>query len=108
MASYVTAPSKDYQTIIPWVVDCSSQLYDGETVTSAEVTCTVFAGLDTAPEDMITTDAEIDGNIVTQFVEGGEIGVVYLLALDIGTSLANVLKVYAYLSVIDETPMVAV
>mgnify|MGYP001558413132 CR=1 FL=1 len=107
MASYVTLPSKDYQTIIPWVVDCSSQLYDGETVTSAIVTSAVFAGVDSAPEDMITTDAEIEGNIVTQYVEGGEEGVTYLLSLDICTSLTNVLKVYAYLSVLNETPMVA-
>ena len=108
MASFVTLPSKDYQTIIPWVVDCSSQLYDGETVTSAEVSCIVFAGVDSLPGDMITTDAEISGNIVTQYVEGGEEGVTYLLALDIGTSLANILKIYAYLSVLDETPMVAI
>ncbi len=107
MASIVILPSKGHLSTIPVVIDCSSDMYNGEVVISVVVTATVESGVDPSPENIISGVATYDENLITQFITDGLSGVVYLLTFTIGTSLANILVVHAKLAVINEDPLVA-
>ena len=58
----VVGSTKNYQ----W--DFTSDLAVGETLVAASVTMTVYSGSDPAPQTMVSGNASIAGNIVTQLL----------------------------------------
>lgn len=82
-----------------YVFDFISQLALGETLDTAEVTATVYAGDDDAPEDIVNGAANISNEQVSQSFTGGVIGVTYFVVCEVTTSEDQTLRLGAYLAI---------
>ena len=107
MSSYITLPIKITSATIPVECNFISQLASGEAVTSVVVTASVFAGVDANPSNIISGIVSLSQNVATQTITGGLAGVIYLLAFAATTNFSNNLIIYAYLSVTNSTPFIA-
>ena len=96
--SRLVLPAKAIGETVRYELDLLSQLATGETISTVTVTCSVFAGDDDAPEDLILGLPWYSSTRVYQRVTGGTAGVIYLLTATITTSLSQTLVMYAYLA----------
>ncbi len=96
--SRLVLPAKAIGETVRYELDFLSQLASGETISTVTVTCSVFAGDDDAPEDLILGLPWYSSTRVYQRVTGGTAGVIYLLTATITTSLSQTLVMYAYLA----------
>lgn len=89
MTTYSISPAKRQAEIHIFSADFSDQLRPGETITdqSWEVTVTVVSGVDPTPSTMIPNPVTVAGNVITQQVQEGIVGVIYLVTIAITTSL---------------------
>ena len=71
----------------------------GETITTAVWTCTPYEGVDPNAAAMISGVASINGNTTSQMVINGVIGVTYMIACTITTSLGQILTKVGYMQV---------
>ena len=81
------------------IFDFASRLALAETLSTAAVTATVYAGTDASPSAIVSGSASISGAQVTQKLTAGTEGVTYLLACSVTTSAGQTLKLYAFLTV---------
>lgn len=82
--------------------DFTSRLSASETISTASVAASVFAGTDASPSSVISGAATISGQKVTQKIVGGVLGVMYFLVCTITTSLGQTLELSAYLPVVED------
>lgn len=78
----------------------SSQLAVSETITSALVAATVYAGTDPLPSNIVSGGAATSGAIVNQNITDGIVGVTYTLVCTIITSNTQTLTMSAFLTII--------
>lgn len=102
--TFTVTPSKITTEVVSVPFDFASQLADGETITSQEVTVTVFQGEDANPSAILSGAASVSGTVVSQLITGGTAGVVYLLSCGIATSLSQNLIMQTYLAVTSVNP----
>jgi hypothetical protein len=107
MGSLVTIPAKVDSTTIPITVDFISQLVTGEALVSAEVTISVFSGVDAAADDLLSGVATLAQNTITQTITGGVAGVVYLLSFNGTTNFGNSVIIQGYLAITTLNPFQA-
>lgn len=67
---------KDYQEIVPMQFDFTASL-SSETITSTTITISVKTGTDTTPQSVLLNAQTTAGAIVTQWLTGGIVGVIY-------------------------------
>lgn len=97
----VGMPKKLGETItIPF--EFASDLGAGETITSAQVTATVYSGVHASPQSIITGSESVSGTKVFQKVRAGVVGVQYTLKCEIHTSAGQVLDRTQYCTVIPD------
>lgn len=82
--------------------DFISQLRPAETISSAGVACTVWTGVDSSPQSMVSGSASISGTEVNQLIIGGVAGNIYKLACTAVTSLGQRLVLTGYLPVVEQ------
>lgn len=82
--------------------DFTSRMGPTETISSAVVAASVFSGTDASPTSIISGGATSSGQVVSQNITGGVLGVLYLLVCTISTSLGQVLQLSAYLPVVPD------
>lgn len=85
---YVSEP-KNILEVIAYPVDFSDMLTSGDTINNNEILCTVtlFSGTDPSPSLMLYGLPNILGNIVTQNIQAGTPGNIYVLETQVGTTL---------------------
>lgn len=96
----ITLPAKRVadQENVPF--DFTSNLGEGETLSSATVTSTVYSGTDASPSSMISGSASVSGGIATQLIIGGVEGVVYEIVCTALTTNGQTLVLPGFLAVI--------
>lgn len=77
--------------------DFSSLLATSETISSQSVSASVYSGTDSSPSLIINGAATVSGNIVSQSITAGVVGVVYQLKCQITTSLSQTLQLVSFL-----------
>lgn len=97
--SRVELPAKLLGETVAEAFDFTSRMGPAETISSASVAVSVFSGTDPSPSSMRNGSASISGQVVTQSITGGVLGVLYLLVCTVTTSLSQVLQLSAYLPV---------
>jgi hypothetical protein len=100
-----TADSKFTVEDINMEFDMLSRVRVGESIVTAIVTASVFAGIDLSPEDLISGDPSISNNVVTQKITGGTGGVIYLITCAARTSDNNIVVNEAKLAVLTSPGM---
>ena len=93
-------PPKPISSTLNVTFDFTSDLASGGTISTKVVTATVYSGADAAPSGIISGAATSSGNVVTQLLTGGTLGVVYQLLCTITTSNGQTLVKAGYLAVV--------
>lgn len=79
--------------------DFSSLLAVGETISSQSVTASVYSGTDASPSSIINGAATLSGNVVSQSITAGTVGVTYTLKCQITTSSSQTLQLTSFLTI---------
>lgn len=87
-----------------YTFDFTSDLADGETISTQSVAATVYSGTDAAPSSIISGSASASGAVVSQKITAGTVGVLYLLICTITTSLSQTLEHAGLVAVIPDAP----
>lgn len=95
--SQVVIPPKLLGEAVLQTFDFTSCMATPETISTKSVTCTVYQGTDASPSSVISGAATNSGQVVTQKLAGGTLGVMYELLCTITTSLGQTLQMSAYL-----------
>jgi hypothetical protein len=82
--------------------DFISYLAPAETILTQVVTASVWSGVDANPGAIISGAATAAGTVVSQKIQAGVVGVIYLLICKITTSLGQTLQLGALLSVLPD------
>lgn len=82
-----------------YLFDFISALGNGETISTAVITVSVYTGVDAAPSAMLSGASAINGSQVTQKLTGGLPGVIYAVLCTITTSLSRTLQLSGYLAI---------
>lgn len=77
--------------------DFSSLLAVGETISTQTVTASVYSGTDASPSSIISGSATVSGDVVSQKITAGTVGVIYLLKCTITTSTSQTLQLTSFL-----------
>ena len=81
--------SKTTGETAPYEFNFNDKLQFGETISGASVSATVFSGIDATPAALILGTPTIVGGVVTQNIQGGVPGVIYLLSCVVAASNAH-------------------
>jgi hypothetical protein len=100
--SRVVIPSKFLGESPNVKFDFTSSLAPTETISTQVCTATVYSGTDSSPQSIIAGAASASGQVVTQRVIGGVVGVIYELKCTITTSLGQTLQLVGYLPVLPD------
>jgi hypothetical protein len=95
----VVLRSKKVGETLGYPVDFISSLASGESISSAVVSASVYAGVDPLPANIILSTPTITGSVVAQGITGGIMGTIYELLYAATTSLNQVIEISAYLAV---------
>ncbi len=82
--------------------DFTSSLAATETISTQVCTASVYSGSDPSPGSLIAGAATASGNIVTQKILGGVVGVIYEISCKITTSTGQTLQLVGYLPVLPD------
>lgn len=85
-----------------FVFNFDGDLAVGETISTQQVTATVWSGTDANPSAIISGSASASGSNVTQKITGGTTGVTYRLLCTVTTSGGQTLTRAGYLAVLAE------
>lgn len=77
-----------------------SQLANGETLTSAVVTCSVWSGVDSNPSAVLSGSATVTSPTAYQKITGGTEGTIYLLTCTGTTSQGNNPVIQTYIPIV--------
>ncbi len=97
--SEVILPAKFAGETKLYEFDFTSQIATAETILTKVTTCSVYSGTDASPSALIAGAASSTGQVVTQSITGGVLGVIYQLLCTITTSLGQTLQLAGYLVV---------
>lgn len=86
--------------ILPF--DFTSRMSASETISTKVVTATVYTGTDSSPSSIVNGSATSSGQIVSQSITAGTLGVVYELLCTITTSLSQTLQLSGYLAIVPD------
>ena len=78
-----------------------SMLQPGETISAPDVGVSVYSGTDASPQSMFKS-ATISGTSVLPVFQGGVAGNIYNVAVQVTTSLGQVIEIDGYLAVISD------
>jgi hypothetical protein len=81
-------------------VDFTNDLTAGTTISTASVTATVYSGVDSSPQSIVSGASTISGPRVTQKIIDGVAGCTYLLTYNTTTSDSQVLQKKAFLTIL--------
>ena len=95
----VLLPSKRNTEVLKQPFNFASQLSSGETISTAATTVVVYRGVDASPSSVLSGGSSISGTGVTQGLQGGVDGVVYIVTCQITTSLGQTLTQWGYMAV---------
>ncbi len=87
-----------------YTFDFSSSLGTTETISTQVCTASVYSGTDATPSTIISGSATASGNVVSQNLTDGVVGVVYVILCTITTSLGQTLKLSGFFTIIPNTP----
>jgi len=97
LAGEIAFPSQPFDFI--------SRLAVGETISSQQVSASVYSGTDPNPSSLINGAASVQNSTqVWQLLAGGLVGCIYELLCTITTSLGQTLQISAYLAVVSDLP----
>lgn len=82
--------------------DFISSLQPTETISTANVTASVYSGLDPNPAAVVSGSATISNTQVLQLTTGGVLGVIYELLCTITTSLGQTIAQSAFLAIVPD------
>lgn len=102
MTGRVTFQGKLQGETISVKFDFSSQLASGETISTQVVVATVYSGTDASPSAIVSGSASASGNVVSQAITAGTVGVVYELRCTITTSASQTLQLTGYFPLLPE------
>jgi hypothetical protein len=102
MTRVVLVPAKRSDATVPVEFPFADQLEFGETIAGQVVTCQVFTGDDSAPENVLSGPPTLSDTTVSQIVTGGVPGVIYQLVAIVTTSNSNMYTKGARLAIVDE------
>lgn len=80
--------------------DFTSQLAEGETVSTQVVEAAVYSGIDASPSSIISGVASASGALVSQEITAGVEGVIYEVTCTITTSDGQTLQQAGYLAIV--------
>ncbi len=100
--SRIVLQSKLSGDILNATFDFTSSLGATETISTQACTATVYSGTDPSPGSLIAGAATASGNVVTQKILGGVVGVIYEIACKITTSTGQTLQLVGYLPVLPD------
>lgn len=104
MTTRAQLPTKLVAETKLYTFDFTSELPEGETIVSAEVTITTYSGTDAAPDDLVSGVATISGAQVTQLLTGGTLGVLYYAECSVVLSDDQELVQAGYVAVVQPVP----
>ena len=99
MSRVILQPKIAAETV-SYTFDFSSRMGSTETISTKVTTATVYSGTDASPSSIISGAATSSGQIVTQALTGGTLGVIYTVLCTITTSLSQTLQLSAYLAIV--------
>ena len=99
----ILVPKKEEETCT-FNFDFTANLASTETILSQAVTASVYTGIDPAPSAILSGVGGISGNVVSQNITAGVVGVIYQLLCTATTSLSQILEISAYCAVITDLP----
>lgn len=83
-----------------YTFDFTSRMAVDETISTQSVTAATYSGVDASPSSIISGSATASGQVVSQKLTAGTIGVTYYLTCTITTSAGQTLQLAAFLTVI--------
>lgn len=92
-------PSKLTDEDIDLVVDFSNAVPAGVTISSASVTATVYSGVDGTPSAIVNGSATISNSLITQTIDDGTEGCVYLLTFSATLSDGQIVRKQGYMAI---------
>lgn len=98
--SRVTFPPKLASEKLALEFDFTSRLAASETISTKSVVAVVYSGSDPTPQNLIFGSATASGQVVTQLVRDGVLGVMYEVTCTITTSAGQTLQLAGYLAVV--------
>ena len=84
--------------------DFLSAMAEGETLTFSTVACYIWSGTDASPSAMISGSSSISGSVVSQLIEGGIAGNIYVLVAGATTSGGQSLQLRGQVAVLPTVP----
>lgn len=102
--SRIVLPSKQQGETKTYAFDFASFLANGETLSTASVTATVYSGVDVSPSAIVSGSASISGTTATQLLTAGVVGVVYDVSCAVTTSAGQTLRLTGYVAIVPNLP----
>lgn len=102
MATLVILPAKFKQDVQNYVFNFSNILEPVEIIESAELSVSVFTGIDEDPEHILVGDLVYTDKQVSQVVQLGVIGVIYEFSVRVVTDLDRAYVIQARLAILPE------
>ena len=103
MSRVILEPKFDGETKT-YEFDFAADLATAETISTQNVTATVYSGTDASPSNLLSGSTTASGTVVSQNITGGTVGVIYKLLCNITTSAGQTLERSGYLAVIPDLP----
>lgn len=94
-----TFPTKTVGVSKLYDFDFTSQLGNGETISTQTVQASVYSGNDPTPQAIVSGAATASGAVVSQLITAGIVGTVYNLLCTITTSLGQTLQLQGFLAI---------
>ena len=82
--------------------DFSAKCQAGDELSSPLVTVTVWSGVDPDPQAVYGGGSAINGFVINPTFQGGIVGVIYLIAVEVAASLSGTLELDALLAILPQ------
>lgn len=102
MANLVVLDQKSPEATIIGGFNFSSLLTAGQTISSATVAASVWAGVDPTPSAILSGLPTVSGLVVSQKLTGGVAGVIYKLRVSAAASDGSTQILVGYLAVVED------
>ncbi len=102
--SRVTYQSMTQGSSVVLATDFISKLQQGETISSATTTASVYTGVDPNASSLVQGAPSVSGTVVNTLVGGGVTGVIYEIKVVATTSLPQTIPLCGYLAVVPDLP----
>lgn len=105
MAKLSIHPPKRVIEVVDISFDFSDDLLPGETFTANLTQVSLYSGIDPTPSDLLYQTVSVVGNVCTQKIKAGVVGVIYDVVLGITTSTGRIVQQATRVAILpDNTP----